>query len=381
MDTILFFQSTFRKSWRQKLNGVLLYAREKHWFVQVISKNTTSHEITQTIQEWNPIGCLIDRALSSGAPPDRIFKDIPTVYLDQDPSRPSRLHPCLMHDSGKTASAALSVLLARACRSYAYIGTGTNAYWDRERLAQFKKEVSASGAPMAILPTIGLKNALVSLPKPCGVLGANDESAIKVFHAAQSAGLAIPDDVMLIGIDNDELYCESVTPGLTSVEPDFEGAGYRLAEMLGEEIARTKAGFTRRMHEKPPLEKYGPLHTVHRGSTASSRGISPLVRKALEYIRRHACDENICLDHIIAEMNCSRRHATQLFKKETKRTILEEIHRQRFQKACDLLSRTNLPIPFIISECGYKTDSFLRKLFLRQTGLSLRDYRAHHRQS
>ena len=72
----------------------------------------------------------------------------------------------------------------------------------------------------------------MKLPKPCGILGANDEFAIKAFHAAKSAGLSIPDEVAIVGIDNDEIYCESVFPGLTSVEPYFEGAGYKSDSFL-----------------------------------------------------------------------------------------------------------------------------------------------------
>ena len=374
MNTILFFQSTISKSWREKLKGVITFAQEQNWFVQVIGRYATEKEIRQAVREWSPTGCLVDRAMARGAAPDKLFKNIPTVYLDQEPSHPSRIHPCLVHDSEATASLAISSLFSRGCSSYAYIGTGADIHWDNARLAQFSKEVSEIGTTLSILPLTGLKKAIAALPKPCGILGANDEFAIKAFHAAKSAGLTIPDDVAIVGIDNDEIYCESVSPGLTSVEPDFEGAGYHLAKMLADEIERMKqgAGFPR---GKPRIERYSPLRIVHRGSTALPQGACPRVRRALEYIRRHACDENICLDCVIAEMNCSRRRATLLFKEETGRTILDEIHEQRFQKACDLLSRTKLPIATVVAHCGYRSDSFLRKMFLQRTNLTLRGYR------
>lgn len=374
MNTILFFQSTISKSWRQKLKGVITFAQEQNWFVQVIGRYATEKEIRQAVKEWSPAGCLVDRAMTRGAAPDKLFKRIPTVYLDQEPSHPSRIHPCLVHDSEATASLAISSLFSRGCRSYAYIGTGNDLHWDSSRFIQFKKETLAMGSTLSPLPHTGLKKAIISLPKPCGILGANDEFAMKAFHAAKSAGLSIPDDVAIVGIDNDEIYCESVTPGLTSVEPDFEGAGYRLAQMLADEIERSKhdGGI---QHRIPLIEKYGPLRIVQRGSTAMPKGVGPRVRRALEYIRRHACDENISLDRVIGEMNCSRRSATILFRKETGRTILEEIQEQRFQKACHLLSCTKLPITAVVAQCGYRTDSFLRKMFLKRTSLTLRGYR------
>lgn len=374
MDTILLFQSSTSKSWRDKLKGVILFAQEQGWFVQVIGRYATEKEIRQAIKEWAPIGCLVDRAMSHGAPPERLFRRIPTVYLDQEPIHPSHIHPCLMHDSAATASLAVSSLLSRGCSSYAYIGTGADLHWDNERLAQFRREAAEAGTTLSNLPLAGLKKAIAALPKPCGILGANDEFAMKAFHAAKSAGLTIPDDVAIVGIDNDEIYCESVSPGLTSVEPDFEGAGYRLAQMLADEIERVKqVGLATR--RKPHIEKYGPLRIVHRGSTALPQGVCPRVRRTLEYIRRHACDESVSLDRVIAEMNCSRRRATLLFREETGRTILDEIHEQRFQKACDLLSRTKLPIATVVAHCGYRSDSFLRKMFLRRTNLTLRGYR------
>ena len=371
MDIILFFQSTLRKSWRQKLSGVHMFAQERGWFVQVIRRFDNPEEIRNALREWHPLGCLVDCAMSHSAPPDKVFRDIPTVYLDQDPACGSTEHPCLLHDSAAEAKLAGEELLKLKCRSYAYIGTGKNLHWDRDRLAQFQKDVRAAGASVAVLPQTGLQEAIVKLPKPCGILGTNDDCAIKAYHAATAAGFAIPDDVAIAGIDNDEMYCEAVSPGLTSAEPDFERAGYRLAQMLAEEIA--KGGKGKRGRGK--VESYGPLRLVRRGSTAVSSGTSPRIRRALEYIRRNACSPAIRLDRIIAEMGCSRRMGTLQFKKETGRTILAEIHEHRFEKACDLLSRTKLPISTVVAHCGYRSDAFIKKMFLARTGLTMREYR------
>jgi LacI family transcriptional regulator len=394
MDIILFFQSTLRKSWQQKLAGVHMFAQERGWFVQVISLFNSPEEIRNALKEWHPIGCLVDCAMSHSAPTDKIFRDIPTVYLDQDPAYSSLEHPCLLHDSAAEAKLAGAELLKLKCKSYAYIGTGKNLHWDRDRLAQFQKDVRATGASVAVLPQTGLQEAIVKLPKPCGILGTNDDCAIKAYHAATAAGLAIPDDVAIVGIDNDEIFCEAVSPGLTSAEPDFERAGYRLAQMLSEEIEKREKGRGKRemgrgkrekgrgkrdegkgKREEGRVEYYGPLRLVRRGSTAVSSGTSPSVRRALEYIRRNACSQSICLDRIIEEMGCSRRMGTLRFRKETGRTILEEIHEHRFEKACDLLSRTSLPIATVVAHCGYRSDAFAKKMFLARTGITMREYR------
>ena len=373
MEIVLFFQSTTQKSWRQKLSGVHMFAQERGWFVQVIDRFATAAEVRRALAEWNPAGCLVDRAMSMGAPPDLLFRDIPTVYLDQTAGKPSAIHPCLLHDSAAEAALAGGELLRLKCASYAYIGMGTGIHWDLDRLEQFKKDAKAAGHSVVQLPQSGLKEAIASLPKPCGILGANDKCAARAFAAAVAAGLSVPDDVAVAGVDNDELLCESVSPGLTSAEPDFEGAGYRLAKMLADEIDRTRQ--RRRAKRPPPVEKYGPLRLVRRGSTSAPSTASPRVRRALEFIRRNACERSLRLDDVVAEMKCSRRLGTLLFKKETGRTILDDIHDRRFEKACDLLEQTNLPIAAVVAQCGYMSDSFVKKMFLARTGLTMRDYR------
>ena len=126
------------------------------------------------------------------------------------------------------------------------------------------------------------------------------------------------------------------------------------------------------------VEFYGPLRVVRRGSTAAMPVQNPSVRRALEYIRRHACEATLRLDDVISEMRCSRRFGTRLFKQETKKTILEEIHEQRFQKACDLLVHTRFPIATVVLQCGYRSDSFVKKMFLARTGMTMREYRTQH---
>jgi LacI family transcriptional regulator len=373
MDIILFFQSTLRKSWRQKLAGVHRFALEHGWFVQVVSKSASAAEIRDALKEWRPVGCIVDRAMNHTAPPDHVFRDIPTVYHDPSPAYRSRHHPFLMHDSAAEAALAGKELLDLNCASYAYIGTADGIHWDKDRLAQFRKDAKSAGKSVTVLPRLGLKEAITALPKPCGILGANDDCAIRAFHAATTAGFSIPDEVALAGIDNDEIYCESVSPGLTSVEPDFEGAGYRLAQMLETEIKRAKRGEA--PPQPPPVETYGPLRIVRRGSTAIVPGLSPSVRRALEHIRSHACEHGLSVDGVSAVMGCSRSLATSRFRKETGHSILDEIHEHRFRKMCELLSQGHLPIGIVVERCGYESDGFAKRLFRQRTGMTMREYR------
>ena len=373
MNIILFFQSTTRKSWRKKLAGLHTYAQRHDWFVHVVEKFAAPEEIHSAIKNWNPIGCLVDRAMSHSAPPDNMFSGIPTVYLDQRSDNASRRHPCLLHDNAAEASMVGKELLGLKCTSYAYLGTGKDYFWDTERLKRFREDVKNEGVPFFELSRRNLRAEIEALSKPCGIFGANDACAAEAYHTAVAAGFSIPCDVAIAGIDNDELFCETVSPGITSVEPDFEGAGYHLGEMLEEEIGRKRNGG--RARRRAHIESYGPLRLVRRGSTIVQKGIGPRIQAALEFLRRHACDSGITLDAVVREMKCSRRMATLEFKKATGRTIFDEIHDIRFQKACELLAHTELPIATIVAQCGYGSDSFIKRMFRERSGMTMREWR------
>ena len=367
MDVVLFFQSTLRKSWREKLAGVFRFARERGWLMQVIERAETPQSIREAIATWRPVGCLVDRAMASGRPPNAAFGGLPVVYLDQNPAQPSRVHPCVLHDSAATARLAADELFALGPASCAFVGTDETFFWSRERAQAFRSLAFAAGRPFAEFRGGDLGAWLASRPRPCAVLAANDYVAQRVHHAARAAGLRVPDDVALCGVDDDELYCEAVWPGITSVRPDFADAGRRIAALLARRIDGPDPG--------PVLETYGPAGITRRGSTRLFAVPDARVRKALEFIRRHAFEPALGIDAVVREMGCSRRLATLRFRESTGQSILDEIHDVRFRRACDELRRTDKPVFLVVSECGYASASFFKRQFLRRTGLTMREWR------
>lgn len=374
MDIVLFFQSTTRKSWRLKLGGAYRFAREHDWFVQVVESGAKAGDVRRLLARWNPVGCLVDRALAKDAAPDRLFGDLPIVYLDQRETKKRSRHPCLVHDSAAEARLAGEELLRLGCASYAFLGTGRGYFWEREREKAFRALCKAAKKPFAVLDRRRLAAALAALPKPCGVLAANDACAVELYPAAAALGLSIPNDVAVAGVDNDEMYAEALTPGLTSAEPDFEGAGYRLAQMLADEIAR-RAGKAPRRAKPAPRETYGALRLVRRGSTRPLPGVPPRVVRALDFIRRNACRPGFTTDDVAKFMGGSRRLALLQFKSAVGRTILEEIHERRLEEAQRLLTDTDLSVDAIANRCGYATPAFLVRLFKSRTGQTMRAWR------
>ena len=370
MNVVLFFQSTTRKSWRRKLSGVFRFAREHDWLIQVVDNTATPGEIMRDLRQWRPIGCLVDRACSIGEAPDATFGDIPVVYLDQNPAMPSDRHPCVLHDSAASARLGAKELVRLEYGNYGFIGLN-GFFWSRERAAAFRAEVEACGSYSEFPAQGSIADWLKTLPKPCAILADNDYTAQRVHTAAKSINLRMPEDVALVGIDNDELICEALQPGLTSVLPDFQGAGYKLASMLAHELENRGGA--------PVIERYGPLELVRRGTTRLIRGSDVRVRRAIEFIRQNACIGPMGIDDVVKAMNCSRRLATMRFREATGRSIVDEIHEVRFDHACALLRETDHPIQMIVSECGYESDSFFKKFFREKTGMSMREWRSAER--
>lgn len=374
MQVILFFQSTIRKSWRQKLTGVHLFAQEHDWLVQVIENTSSAEDVRHAVELWKPAGCMVDRALSSSGNLDQIFPKMPLVYLDLDRRHISPIFPTLIHDSAAEAIVGGRELLTLNCASYAYIRTKENYFWDQERHAAFAELIKSSGKPFFDIDRGKLASELMKLPKPCGILAANDRTAVELHLEAIKQGLNVPDDIAICGIDNDETYCLAVPNGLTSVEPDFLGAGYKLAKMLHNEIKRFKKNSSTR---KPPeIMAYGPLRIIRRGSTKKVLSRDVEVRKAIEFIAQNATKSGFGIDNVCKFLKCSRKLATERFRKATGHTILDEIQNVRFDTVKDLLQNSNRTTTEIVFAAGYSSESYPKKRFLEITGLTMKEWRS-----
>lgn len=360
IPVVLFFQSTTNKSWRDKLSGVYRFAQRAGWQVQVVNTRGKRSEVIEAIQLWRPIGCIVDRAMTRAKEPVNVFKEMPVALLDQNPETATRTHSSITHDSTASARLAAKELLSTGAKSFTYIPWQTPVFWSNQREAAFAKAVRAAGRRF-----VKWTDDFNALPKPCGILCANDMVAQRAMHLAVKSGWRIPDDLLFVGIDNDELICANLHPPLTSVLPDFEQAGFAVAQLLKETL-----------DGKPPRHAtYGPVDIIRRESSRWFDKTDPRVTKALNYIRAHACEPELKTDTVVREMGCSRRMADLRFREITRHSIRDEIHAVRMEKACALLRNRNQAIGAIANLCGYGSEPFFKKLFKRETGLTMREWR------
>lgn len=288
----------------------------------------------------------------------------------------------IVHDSEDAARCAVKELLSLGLKSYAYVGFRISTTWSHSRETVFLREMSGAGVSTSVfdpcecgrITTVAdfykpLKEWLVNLQKPCGIFAANDEMGSHVLRAANELGIAVPDALSVLGVDNDDLICDYCTPPLASVSVPFEHAGWLAAQLLDRRLGKSSA--------TPETVVFGQSTVVPRGSLGRFAKRDAMVFRAIEFIRLNACGP-IRVDDVTREMGVGRRSGELRFKTTTGHSINEEILAVRMEKAKSLLSNENISLDRIHAECGYKDGRSLRYMFRRVTGMSLREWRVSH---
>lgn len=211
------------------------------------------------------------------------------------------------------------------------------------------------------------------LPKPCGLMACADEIAKSVLDACRLAHVTVPEQMAIVGVDNELEICENLRPTLTSVRPDFERCGYVAARLLDQAM---------RDRKRHPTGKYvyGARELVERESTVDLKGGGRLVAAAMKIIRQQAL-AGLTVADIARTLNCSARLLEIRFQDITGGSVKDAILRLRLEKVQQLLQETNCPIEEIHRACGWSTHIALHALFKRRFGLSMRDFRQARRKA
>ncbi|MCX8108477.1 MAG: DNA-binding transcriptional regulator [Verrucomicrobiae bacterium] len=207
---------------------------------------------------------------------------------------------------------------------------------------------------------------LNSLPKPVGLMAANDDRGQQVIEACKVAGLRVPDEVAVIGVDNDELVCELSDPPLSSIALNFERAGYESAAVLD-----------RLMRGLPVSQNkiiVAATHIVTRRSTDILAVVDRHVAAALRFIRDHA-REMIGVPDVAKSAGVSRRSLEKRFQATLRRSVLSEIRRVRVNQICRMLVETNQPISEIALALGFTGPEHIARYFRREMGTTPLAYR------
>lgn len=375
MKTILFFISSTRHSCQNRLEGICRYAKGKDWHVQVVERAFHKVNVQQLLDFWKPIGVIAECGSGADELKADAFGNLPVVFFDAD--RSSRGPGFYIgSDARDIAGLAARHLLALKLPHFAYASFRIPIFWSRERGVAFAAALKQAGFACLQLETVkelepinrqkAIRRFVASLPRPCGIFAANDLVAEEVLNACAQQGVSVPDEVAILGVDNDEAICENANPSISSIAVDFEAGGYQAAELLDELMMKPRS------RSKTCI--FPAVRVVTRQSTRRVACDPSRVAAALEFIRRHAC-AGIGVKDVVTEMGVPRRTAELHFRSATGRSILEEIDDVRFAKVFDLLRNPRQQLDAIPDLCGFSTGVALRKAFRLRTGMSMRDWR------
>jgi len=215
-----------------------------------------------------------------------------------------------------------------------------------------------------------LMRRLSKLTKPLAVFAVRDVEAVEVIEACVAAGINVPDEVAVLGVDNNEMICDCLRVPLSSVDPNLEEVGYQGAALL----SRLLSG------ERPPLSPIyiGPIGIVRRRSSDGLAVEHSSVAAALRFIHDHA-HEPIRMVDVTAHVDISRSGLEKAFREHFVRAPMEELRRIRLQRAMSMLTQTDASVTEIARQVGFQSAHNFCRVFKREMDLTPQTYRNHHR--
>ena len=375
MDTILIFLTSIGRANADMLAGVREFAKDAEWNLQSFLYDGEPFPVRKLLDFWTPAGCIVE-GCGNGVPAriidHKAFRRTPVVYVGSEPTMTPRGAVCVVHDAASVANATARELISIGMKHFAFIGANGKGWSDRRKDA-FTKAMKLNGHPVAAMdvhPTSAsvydkdatrLRKWLLELPKPCGIMAADDEIAATAISICRLSGIDIPNDIAIVGVDDNESLCESAVPTLSSVRPDFRQGGRFAARLL----ARMMRG-GRSAHRETVFCVSG---ITRRGSTRMFKRRDADVSAALERIWAPG-GVSLSPKDVLAGFFCSRRNAEIRFRQATGKSVLDEIVAARMARAKTLLAGTTLSIAEIATQCGYRYPANFRSAFITATGLN-----------
>lgn len=285
--------------------------------------------------------------------------------------------PSVTTDNATIASVALQHFVERGYTHFAYCGDSRFG-WSDDRGEHFRNLVASRKYHCENYTTASAEQSdsdaetdriaawLQGLPRPIAVFACYDARGQQVLDACRRANLSVPEEIAVLGVDNDELICSLSPPPLSSIIPNPQKSGWTAAANLDRLM---------RGEMVPPVATYiPPLGVATRQSSDTLAVDDPQIAKVLRFIREHACT-GIGVGEVLQHCPMGRRSLEHRMKALVGRTPHEEIFRVRMNHAKQLLTGTELKIAEIAERCGFLNVEYLSGSFRRATNMSPSEYR------
>jgi LacI family transcriptional regulator len=294
--------------------------------------------------------------------------------------------PSFDTDAAAVAQMAVNFFQKAGFQHFAYAGYPGIPFSEKRRVA-FARFLQEHGHSLRVLPHApvggGAKHIqaieqegisaegaiarwLQAQPRPLAVLACNDVRAQQVLNACREHGLRVPDQIAVMGVDNDDVLCALCEPPLSSIEPDAERLGYEAAELLARMIKGHGA--------VPANTQIPPARLIERVSTDFVAIEDPITVQAVRFIRDNI-DRGIAVKDVTAHVQRSRTDLEQRFRRALKRSVRAEILRCRMDRVCALLRQTKLSLNEVAQRTGFSSAAHVCRLFHQRYKLSPTDFR------
>jgi LacI family transcriptional regulator len=376
---------TSREYGRGVLRGVVRYARlHGPWAFYV-----TPGDFEQALPEmkhWGGTG-IIARIQTQKVADSILATGLPVVALDLaekflEPDNPLSKVSELTADSYHAAQLAAIHLMERGFRHYAFVGVA-DYVWSKRRRDSFVKHIKQAGYKTLVYEPPKSKHErewgreqkfladwLKKLPKPIGLMAANDDRGRDVLEACRAANVGVPEEIAVVGVDNDSLLCELANPPLSSVVLNAEHGGFEAASLLDRLMSGQQKTLERILVE--------PLQVDTRRSTDVVALEDLEVAHAVRYIHENA-GRPIRVRDIVNAIGISRRTLEIRFRRSIGKSMNEKIQQAHLERAKRLLLETDLPLPKVADAAGYNSTSYLAVVFHEAFGMTPAKFRTYAR--
>ncbi|MBN2069701.1 MAG: substrate-binding domain-containing protein [Opitutales bacterium] len=366
---------------QQFLRGTLRYVQESHFYS--IESPYMLNAVESLKKLKTPPSGILAPIFSRKDLKDLLSYKVPVIGICNAIDQPEI--PTVCFNDVAIGNMAADYLLRHHYQHFAYIGYG-NLLFSKERKQGFANtlrnhghllkdvyELNTSEISTRIHSLPQLKVWLEGLKKPCAVFGCSDICAIYAHRSLEQTSLKVPEDIALLGADNDSLLQNLYNTSISSVDPDFERIGWEGCRVMEDLL-------TGRIDCAPFKFRQLPKGVVNRGSAEIQDQGDAYINHALELIRSNIYND-FNVNDLVDLLPLSRRALERKFLKQVGRTPKQEILYQRMSKACQMLEHSNSSLSEIATLLGFEEQRKLTRQFKQFMGMTPMHYRKVHNES
>jgi LacI family transcriptional regulator len=367
---------------RELLMGIAKYLRiHGPWSIE-FEEGDPAEQFPKWFERWKWDGIIARVSTPAMA---EMLERTGAPVVDLSGNLPESRFARIRSDEQVVGRMAAEHLLERGFKYFAFLGFH-GMDWSDWRRASFEKRVGEAGFTCAAFESDGstpsiaaddfeatgeryerdLMAWLKALPKPCGIMACNDVRGRQILNACREAGVTVPDEVAVIGVDKDEIFCELSELPLSSVILNTQQIGFEAAALL----SRLMAGES----PQPACILVKPVGVMARQSTDVLAIDDRHIASALKHIREQACN-GLDVEAILKTVPLSRSVLERRFSQILGISPKAEILRVRLERVCRLLAESDLSLAEVAQKTGFEHPEYMSRLFKKKMGITPGDYR------